>query len=64
MSVIGRLIDLPMKQGEWGRFRDEYGNTWNIHGTDIPEDKEAGDSMAYRLDFSDPKGSPKVVADD
>ncbi len=62
MSIIGRIIDLPRSSYQWGRFSDEYGNSWNIKRDNIPKDTDVGDDMAYRLDFSDPKQSPQIVA--
>ncbi|WP_132319740.1 hypothetical protein [Pseudobacteriovorax antillogorgiicola] len=62
VMAIGKVIRIPPNGYTWGQVRDEYGNSWSVRGRDIPSGKSAGDDLAYRLDFSSPTDSPRIVS--
>ncbi|NRA64822.1 MAG: hypothetical protein HRU19_10100 [Pseudobacteriovorax sp.] len=65
MTSIGRFVNLPQKNQNWGRFQDEYGNHWNVRSKAIPSGTDSGDELAYRLDFSDASQTlPKVMIEE
>ena len=61
---IGKVINVPPQGYQWGQIRGEYGNTWNVHRDNLPEDTDPGEQVAYRLDFSSPLRSPQILTED
>jgi hypothetical protein len=54
MSSIGKLTTYPAYPRNWNRINDKFGNNWDIKSKYV-KDKDPGDKVAFRLDFSDPK---------
>lgn len=49
---IGQIVDLPNDYSGYARVRDEYGEEYTVHGSEIPTEAGIGDEMAYHVDIS------------
>ena len=45
------IVDTPNAISNYGRVRDEFGQEYTVHGSDIPEEHEPGDDYAYHVDL-------------
>ena len=61
---IGKLVEAPKGDSNFGIVSDEYGNQWTVDRGEIPEGREAGDDYAYRVDFYSQSSVPLLKRDE
>ncbi|MFK7872205.1 MAG: hypothetical protein AB8C84_03400 [Oligoflexales bacterium] len=45
------IVNAPNAISNYGRIRDEYGQEYTVHGSDMPAGGESGDDYAYYVDL-------------
>ena len=47
----GVILDTPNIYSAYGRVRDEHGQVYTVHGSEVPTDADEGDDLAYHVDI-------------
>ena len=47
----GIIVDTPNAYSVYARVRDEHGEEYTVHGSEVEYDAEAGDDFAYYVDI-------------
>lgn len=47
----GMIVDSPGTYSAYARVRDEYGEEYTVHGSEIPDDASDMDDFAYHVDI-------------
>lgn len=47
----GIIVNTPSDYSAYARVRDEYGQEYTVHGSEIATDAEDGDQFAYHVDI-------------
>ena len=47
---VGKIVDIPNNYSSYARVRDENGEEYTVHSSEVPESAEDGDSFAYHVD--------------
>jgi len=57
MMKIGTIVALPAENSRWATVKDEHGSRYTVDAGELPEEAQAGDELAYRVDFFSGSGS-------
>lgn len=48
---FGIIVDTPNQYSAYARVRDEHGEEYTVHGSEVPLDAEDMDDFAYHVDI-------------
>lgn len=48
---IGSIVDVPNTYSGYARVRDEHGEEYTVHGSEVSQEAEDGDEFAYHVDI-------------
>ena len=48
---FGKIVDSPSVYSSYARVRDEHGEEYTVHGSEVPTEVENGDEFAYHVDI-------------
>jgi len=49
--TIGKIISTANQHTGYARVRDEYGEEYTVHDSELPKDAKSGDDFAYYVDI-------------